>query len=259
MTRREEAERGGVDGKVVMITGASSGIGAAAARLFAEEGATVVLTARRATRLAAVAEEIRAGGGRALAVPGDVTRAEDVREVVRRTVDTYGRLDCAFNNAGWTPLGTLLHETDDDVFDRVVDVNVRGLWNCLKQQVPVMLETGGSIVNTASTAGVRAASAIAPYVAAKHAVVGLTKAVAKEYAPHRVRVNALVVGASRTELFETAVEQDPAAEERFAARIPLGRLADPREIAEAALWLCGERASFVTGAAVPVDGGRTVL
>lgn len=195
--------------RVVMITGASSGIGAAAARLFAAEGATVVLLARREALLAAVAADVRERGGLALPVPGDVTRGEDVRRAVELAVERCGRLDAAFNNAGWTSLGTLLHETDDAVFDRVVDVNLRGLWNCLKQQIPAMLESGGSIVNTASTAGVLASSAIAPYVAAKHAVIGLTKAVAKEYAGKGIRATALVVGATRTELLDAAIAQDP--------------------------------------------------
>jgi A-factor type gamma-butyrolactone 1'-reductase (1S-forming) len=248
-----------LDGKVVMITGASSGIGASAARVFAAEGATVVLMSRREGLLEAVAEDVRARGGQALAVPGDVTRAEHVRRVVERGLSMYGRLDGAFNNAGWTSLGTSLHETDDAVFERIVDVNLRGLWNCLKQQIPAMLETGGSIVNTASTAGVLASSAIAPYIAAKHGVIGLTKAVAKEYAVHGIRANALVVGATRTELLDAAIEHNPEAEAGFASRSPQRRIADPREIAEAAAWLCGERSSFVTGAAVPVDGGRTAV
>jgi len=245
--------------KVVMITGASSGIGAAAARLFAAEGATVVLMARREALLETVAAGIRERGGQAVAAPGDVTRGEDVKRAVDRTVDTYGRLDGAFNNAGWTPLGTLLHETDDAVFDRVMDVNLRGLWNCLKHQIPAMPASGGSIVNTASTAGVLATSAIAPYIAAKHAVVGLTKSVAKEYAGRGIRANALVVGATRTELLDAAIAQNPELEAAFAARSPQRRIAEPLEVAEAAAWLCSERSSFITGAAVPVDGGRTAV
>ncbi|MFD6618786.1 SDR family NAD(P)-dependent oxidoreductase [Streptomyces albidoflavus] len=246
-------------GKVIMITGASSGIGAAAARLFAAEGAAVVLTARRANLLENIAGEINERQGQALAVPGDVCAGDDVRRAVSRALDHYGRLDGAFNNAGWTTHGTLLHETDDAVFDQVVDVNLRGLWNCLKHQIPPMLSNGGSIVNTASTAGVRATSAIAPYIAAKHAVLGLTKAVAKEYAPQHVRANALVVGATRTEMMDAVIAQDPQAEAGFAARSPQRRIADPVEVAEAAAWLCSERSSFVTGAAVPVDGGRTAV
>ncbi|MEU3253473.1 glucose 1-dehydrogenase [Streptomyces sp. NPDC006997] len=248
-----------LSGKVVMITGASSGIGAAAARVFAAEGATVVLMARRAKLLDAVAEEVRGLGGQALAAPGDVCRGGDVGRVVRQAVDAFGRLDAAFNNAGWTPMGRRVHETDDAVFDRVLDVNLRGVWNCLKHQIPPMLESGGAIVNTASTAGVLASSAIAPYVAAKHAVVGLTKAVAKEYAAVGIRANALVVGATRTELLDAALAEGPTAEAGFAGRTPQRRIADPREVAEAAAWLCSERSSFVTGAAVPVDGGRTAV
>ncbi|MFI1825906.1 SDR family NAD(P)-dependent oxidoreductase [Streptomyces sp. NPDC020412] len=253
------AASGLLHGKAIMITGASSGIGAAAARLFAAEGAAVVLVARRRARLVDIADDIRARGGRAWAVPCDVVAGAEVARAVRSTLDHCGRLDGVFNNAGWTPAGTRVHETDDAVFDEVVNVNLRGIWNCLKHQIPAMLESGGSIVNTASTAGVIATSAIAPYVAAKHAVIGLTKSVAKEYADRGIRANALVVGATRTELLDAAVALDPRAEAAFVGRSPQRRIADPWEVAEAAAWLCSERSSFVTGAAVPVDGGRTAV
>lgn len=247
-----------LDGKVAMITGASSGIGAAAARLFAREGAAVVLTARRAERLAALVEEIGADGGRALAVPGDIVSAGHVERVVRAAVDTFGRLDCAFNNAGYGTAGTDLHETGQDVYERTMDVNVRGVWNCLRFQIPEMLGSGGgSIVNTSSVAGQRATGASAAYVAAKHAVLGITRAAAAEYAERGIRVNALVVGSTRTEMMDRALEQLPQLRERFEGETLQRRMAGPAEVAEAALWLCGDRASFVTGAAMPVDGGTT--
>ncbi|MGY1456338.1 SDR family NAD(P)-dependent oxidoreductase [Streptomyces sp. SS8] len=255
-----ESAHGLLQGKVVMVTGASSGIGRAAARLFAAQGAAVTVVARREERLRALAEEIEAAGGRALVAAGDVTSPEDVERAVSATVAVHGRLDAAFNNAGWGGIGTPLHETDDAVYGRIMDVNARGVWNCLKQQVPVMLRQGsGSIVNTSSTAGAFATGAMAAYVAAKHAVLGLTRAAAAEYGGQGVRVNALMVGSTRTELMEAAMEQVPRLEQTAVARAVQRRLADPEEVAHAALWLCSDHASFVTGAAVPVDGGCSAV
>ncbi|MFI0192814.1 SDR family NAD(P)-dependent oxidoreductase [Streptomyces sp. NPDC017082] len=254
------ATQGLLRDKTVMITGASSGIGAAAARLFAQEGAAVTLMARREERLHALAGDITAAGGRALVAVGDVTVPDDVRRAVGRTVEEFGRLDAAFNNAGWGSVGTPLHETDDAVFRQIMDVNVQGVWNCLKHQIPVMLSQGhGAVVNTCSTAGAFATGAIAPYVAAKHAVLGLTKAAAAEYGDRGVRVNALMVGSTRTELLETAMERIPGLEEASVARAIQRRLAEPVEVARAAAWLCSDQASFVTGAGVPVDGGCSAV
>nr|WP_107415269.1 glucose 1-dehydrogenase [Streptomyces pini] len=245
--------------KVVMITGASSGIGAESARLFAAEGAAVVLTARRAGHLERLGAEIRAAGGRALAAPGDVTRPQDMRDVVEKAVDTFGRLDAAFNNAGWTSTGTAFHEIGDDEYDRIIGVNQRGVWNAMRAQITAMLAagTGGAIVNTSSVAGVRATGVAAPYIAAKHAVIGLTRAAADEYGAYGIRVNALVVGSTGTELMQEVLARTPDLFGPFVERAIQQRLAAPREVAQAAVWLCSDRSSFITAAAVPVDGGWT--
>ncbi|WP_326701515.1 SDR family oxidoreductase [Streptomyces sp. NBC_01754] len=242
-----------------MITGASSGIGAAAARLFVAEGACVVLMARREGLLEELVGEIREGGGSAVGVVGDVTRPGDVERVVSRGVEVFGGLDAAFNNAGWGVRGADLHETEDVLYDRIMDVNVRGVWNCLRHQVPLMLSqgTGGTIVNTSSTAGLFATGALAPYVAAKHAVLGLTKAAAAEYGERGIRVNALVVGSTRTGLTERG--PGGGSGRPVAARAIQHRMADPLEVAQAAAWLCSDRSSFVTGGAVPVDGGCSAV
>lgn len=243
-------------GKTIMISGASSGIGAAAARLFALRGARVVLMARRQEPLRKLVDELAADGAPAHAVVGDVTSAEDVRHAVAEAVRCFGRLDAAFNNAGWGAAGLAVHEVPDAMYDQIMEVNVRGVWNCMRAQIPVMLEqgAGGAIVNTSSTAGQFATGAVAPYVAAKHAVLGLTKAAAADYGDQGIRVNALVVGGTRTPLMEAAVRSMPS-EEVAHARAIQRRLAAPEEVAEAAAWLCSDQASFVTGAAMAVDGG----
>ncbi|MBF9072798.1 SDR family NAD(P)-dependent oxidoreductase [Streptacidiphilus fuscans] len=242
-----------------MITGASSGIGAAAAHLFAAEGAAVVLTARRAELLEKTCAEIHAAGGRAIAAPGDVTRAQDMRDVVDKAVNAFGGLDAAFNNAGWTSTGTAFHEIADDEYDRIIDVNQRGVWNAMRAQIAAMLAlgSGGAIVNTSSVAGVRATGVAAPYIAAKHAVIGLTRAAADEYGARGIRANALVVGSTGTELMQETLARTPELYGPFTERAIQHRLAAPREVAEAAAWLCSDRSSFITAAAIPVDGGWT--
>ncbi|WP_328767455.1 SDR family NAD(P)-dependent oxidoreductase [Streptomyces sp. NBC_00286] len=246
-------------GKSVMITGASSGIGEAAARLFAAEGAAVLLMARREDVLKQLAQDINDLGGRAAISAGDVSVAEDVQRAVDATREQFGALDAAFNNAGFAGDDlSPLHELDQAVYDRTIAVNVTGTWNCLRSQIPVMLEAGkGAIVNTSSTAAMGATGAPVPYVAAKHAVLGMTRAAAAEYGEHGIRINTLVVGTTRTEMINQVVEAYPELGTAFVARQMQKRMADPVEIAQAALWLCSERASFATGSALAVDGGWT--
>jgi NAD(P)-dependent dehydrogenase (short-subunit alcohol dehydrogenase family) len=249
-----------LSGKVAMITGASSGIGAAAARLFADEGAAVVLMARRAERLAELVESIRDGGGRAEAVAGDVTVPGDVARAVGTAVDTFGKLDAAFNNAGYGTAGVPLHEMDAETYDRTMDVNVRGVWNCLVHQIPAMLGSGGgAVVNTSSVAGLKASGASAAYVASKHAVIGLTRAAAYDYGRRGIRVNALVVGATRSEMMDGVIAELPELEEVFLSDSLQRRMSQPDEVAQAAAWLCSDRSSFVTGSAMAVDGGSTAV
>ncbi|MGW3496809.1 SDR family NAD(P)-dependent oxidoreductase [Streptomyces sp. NPDC001020] len=215
------------------------------------------MMARREDRLRQLVAEIEAAGGRAAYRVGDVTDAKDVARAVDTTLELFGGLDGAFNNAGYagSAFGKL-HELAEEDFDRIMDVNVRGTWNCLRRQVPVMLEAGrGAIVNTASSAGVIATGAPTPYVAAKHAVLGMTKSAAAEYGECGIRINSLVVGTTRTEMINGAIESNPSLEEAFVARQIQKRMAAPAEVAQAALWLLSDRSSFATGSHVAVDGG----
>lgn len=245
-----------LNGKSVLITGASSGIGAAAARVFAQEGARVVLAARREDRLAALAKELTGQGAEAAYVVCDVTVAEDAVRAVGFAVDTFGRLDGAFNNAGLGGDRTPLHLMGDDVYDAVMDTNVRGVWNCLRPEIAAMLEGGGgSIVNNSSVGGLVAIPAAAAYIAAKHAVVGLTRAAADEYAKQGVRVNAVAPGTTRSEITADWFGRNPGLEEMVNGMTPQGRTADPAEIGAAAAWMLSDRCPFLTGTVMPVDGG----
>ncbi|MEU5051419.1 glucose 1-dehydrogenase [Streptomyces sp. NPDC021096] len=245
-----------LSGKVTFISGASSGIGAAAARVFAREGATVVLAARREDRLTALAEELTAAGAEAAYVVADVTKAEDARRAVEFAVERYGRLDAAFNNAGIGGDRTPMHLMGDDVYDTIMETNVRGMWNCMRPELAAMLASGGgAIVNNSSVAGLVAIPSAAPYIASKHAVVGLTRAAADEYAKQGIRVNAVAPGTTRSEITADWFARNPGLEDMVNAMTPQARTADPEEIAEAAAWLLSDRSPFLTGVVMPVDGG----
>lgn len=240
---------------VALVTGGGSGIGRATALAFAHEGARVVVADVDVASGTATAEQIAAAGGEAHVVATDITVAEEVAGLIRRTIEVYGRLDCAFNNAGIGQGGQYLPDLPEAVWDRVIAVNLTGVYLCLKHEIIQMRsQGGGSIVNTASGFGLIGGRGNAAYVAAKHGVVGLTKTAALEWATDGIRVNAVCPGWIRTPMVEPALA-DPVRRERILAMEPIGRLGTPEEIADAVLWLCSPGASFVTGHALAVDGG----
>ena len=246
------------EGQVALITGAAAGIGKATALAFAHQGASVVVADISEAAGEAVVQEIVAAGGKARFVRCDVTRDSDVKAMVAQTVEIFGRLDFAFNNAGIEIEHSKLADGDESTFDKIIDVNVKGVWRCMKHQIPVMLEQGGgSIVNTASIAGLGAAPKMSVYSASKHAVIGLTKSAAVEYAKKGIRVNAVCPAVIDTDMFRRAAETDPRKAEYAAAMHPVGRLGKPEEIAGAVLYLCSPEAAFTTGVALPLDGGVT--
>lgn len=246
----------GIDGGVAIVTGGAAGIGRATARRFAAEGASVVVADIDADDLAETVDLIEADGGEAIAVETDVSDADEVAALVEQTVDTYGVPDFAFNNAGIEGSSAPLADQSLEDWKRVIDVNQTGVWNCLTEELAVMAENGGgAIVNTSSIAGLSAAGG-GPYVASKHGVVGLTRVAASEYGPAGVRVNAVCPGVIDTEMIDRASEE--MGEEGIGQIVqakPLRRMGEPEEVAAAAVWLCSEESSFVTGHPLVVDGG----
>jgi A-factor type gamma-butyrolactone 1'-reductase (1S-forming) len=244
--------------RVVLITGASSGIGRAAALRFAAEGAAVVVGARRRAELDALVQEISASGGEATAVTLDVTDEDSVKAAVEAAVETYGKLDGAFNNAGLIGSGKPTHATDSARWKQVVEVNLCGVYLCMKHEIPFMLAgEGGAIVNTTSVGGAIAMPGFSDYCAAKHAVVGLTKSAALEYARHGIRVNALAPGSTRTEMWdELATEHVARIEEELNGWVPMDSVALADDIARVALFLLSEEARHITGVHLPSDGGQ---
>ncbi|MGH7840188.1 MAG: SDR family oxidoreductase [Candidatus Binataceae bacterium] len=245
-----------LDGKVALITGAGSGIGQATARIFAREGAKLVLAdvvAEGGNRTLQIVQDL---GAEAIFVKCDVARWSDVDAAVAKAVQTYGRLDCAFNNAGIEGASGDTHECTDENWNRVIAINLTGVWYCMKAELAQMLKQGrGAIVNTSSGAGLAGVPHMPAYVAAKHGVAGLTRAAALEYGRHNIRINAVCPGPIRTPMLGRLTQKRPDIEERFARAEPLRRLGEPGEIGEAAAWLCSDHASFVTGLPMPVDGG----
>ena len=247
-----------LDGKAAIVTGGASGIGRATALAFAREGARVLVQDRAEAGAQETVGLINAAGGQAVSIGGDVTSEADVAAMVHKALAGFGRIDCAFNNAGIAPTAVgpapqRTHELSLESWNRLIDINLTGVFLCIKHQVPAMLaQGGGAIVNTASVAGLVGLPTAPAYVASKHGVIGLTKTAAMEYARDGIRVNAVCPG-----YVLTPMTQDGAARrgEELLDKVPMHRLGRPEEIAEAVVWMCSDRASFVTGSFYTVDGG----
>jgi NAD(P)-dependent dehydrogenase (short-subunit alcohol dehydrogenase family) len=242
--------------KVCLVTGAASGIGKAAALAFAAEGAILTIADISSQGGEETARLGRSAGGRVEFARCDISIPAEVETLIASIVARHGRLDCAFNNAGIEGPLVPMTEVSEELWDRIIAVDLRGVWLCVKHETRQMMRQGrGAIVNTSSTAGICGTPGYSPYTAAKHGVIGLTKSVALQYARSGIRVNAICPGLVDTPMMDRILGGDAAKEQLFVAGTPAGRKAQPAEIAAAAVWLCSDDASFVTGAVLPVDGG----
>jgi NAD(P)-dependent dehydrogenase (short-subunit alcohol dehydrogenase family) len=242
--------------KVALVTGASSGIGRATALAFAEEGARVMVADVSTDGGEEAVRVIRSRGGEASFVKTDVSRAHDVEAMVAKTLKTYGRLDCAFNNAGIEGTMASVVDCTEANWDRIIATNLKGVWLCMKYELPKMVERKrGAIVNTSSIAGLVGFQGLCAYDASKHGIVGLTRTAALEFAKQGIRVNAVCPGAIETPMLDRLEKDQPEVQKSVLASEPVGRVGKPEEIAAAVLWLCSDAASFVTGQALAVDGG----
>jgi NAD(P)-dependent dehydrogenase (short-subunit alcohol dehydrogenase family) len=245
-------------GKVAIVTGGTSGIGRAAAIAYAKEGVWVVVAGRRAVEGEETVRLLRAQGGEGFFVATDVSKGDQVKELVERTMRKFGQLDFAFNNAGIEQEPTPLLEQNEETYDRVMNINVKGVWLSMKYEIPAMLKTGGgSIVNTSSGLGVIAMPGIEIYVASKHAVIGLTKSAALEFGKQGIRVNAILPAVIETDMIRRFAGDKPEFLAQLTALHPIGRIGKSEEIADAAIWLSSSKSSFVTGHSLLVDGGFT--
>ena len=240
-------------GKVAFITGAASGIGRATAVAFAAEGARVAILDRTADALRETEAAVKDASGEVLAIACDVSKPKDVEAAVARAVETFGRIDCAFNNAGVENKAAPLHEIDLEEWDRILDINLRGTFVCMKHEIAQMVRQGGGVVvNTSSGAGIRGVAGGASYAASKHGMIGMTKSAALDYAKQNIRVNCVLPGNIATPMMDRFTGGDI---QKAIDLEPVGRLGKPEEIAEAVLWMCSDVGGFVTGASIVVDGG----
>ncbi len=242
------------ENKVVIVTGGSFGIGRATAIAFAKKGAKVAIV--DCLQDDETLNIIKKNGGEAVFIKCDVSNSMEVKAMVEKTVQTFGRLDCAFNNVGIEGVSGPTHELEEKDWDRTIGVNLKGILLCMKYEIPYMLKQGkGAIVNTSSVAGLVGFLGIPAYTASKHGILGLTKASALEYAKQGIRINAVCPGVIKTPMIDRFTGKNKEVEKQFANQEPIGRLGEPEEVAAAVTWLCSDKASFVTGVAMPVDGG----
>jgi NAD(P)-dependent dehydrogenase (short-subunit alcohol dehydrogenase family) len=247
-----------LENKVTLVTGGGSGLGRCSALTLAKEGATVVIADVNMERGEDTARMLKEAGGEAVFIYSDVSNASHVEELVARIVDAYGRLDCALNNAGISGTKLLTPDYSEEEWDRVVATNLKGVWLCMKYEIPEMLKAGkGSIVNTSSAAGLKGFQYRSAYSASKHGVIGLTRTAALEYAKRNIRINAICPGFIDVGFTERTFARAPEFREKFKRLIPMGRFGKGEEIAEAVVWLLSDAASFVTGHTLILDGGQT--
>ncbi len=243
-------------GGVALVTGAASGIGRATALAFAREGADLVLTDINAELGKKTAQEIESMGRKVLFLKADMSNEDDVKNMMTQTLKTFGRLDCAFNNAGIEGTQASTVDCSSKNWDHVINVNLKSVWLCMKYQIPLMLkQEGGAIVNCSSIAGLVGFPGIPAYVASKHGVIGLTKTAALEYAKLNIRINAVCPGVIQTPMIDRFTHGEASTRNQLVNGEPVGRVGQPEEVAESVLWLCSHSASFVTGHSLVVDGG----
>ena len=245
--------------KVVLVTGGNSGIGRATALAFGREGAKVIIAARRDKEGAEIAGEIVAKGGEAVFIKTDLTVAGQIDSLFKAIEEKYGRLDCAFNNAGvWPKMKRTVRYTVEE-FDEVMNINVKAVWRCMRQEIPMMIKAGGgAIVNCSSVAGLHSQEGISLYAASKHAVLGLTKAAAIEFGRKKIRINAVCPGMTHTPMLERQLAEGPDRKEMMLNMIPQGRFGKPEEIAGTVLFLCSDAASYITAKGLVIAGGQGI-